>query len=99
MFDVFKDVPQIPKWLTEYLKDNKTDDMSLMEYGEKALEAKQVDVELENKVMAKRNQRVIPDRITMLEASILMMYRFTFRNVFTDKGHINTQLAMYIDEG
>ena len=99
MFNVFKDVPQIPEWLIEFLQSDKIDDMTLMEYGEAALFKKQADVEMDNSGKHKRNHRIVPDRITMLEASILIMYRYTFRNVYTDKGHVSTQLGMYIADG
>ena len=99
MFNVFNDIPQIPKWLEDFLKTGNTEDMTIMEYGEQALLAKQIDVELENNAGPQRHQRKIPEQITMLEASILMMYRFKFFNVYTDKGHVNTQLAMYIESG
>lgn len=99
MFDLFNDVPQIPTWLETYLKDSDTSNLSLMEYGQKALFEKQTHVELENEAHAKKFQKKVPDVISVFEASVLMLHRFIFRMVYTDKGHVNTQLAMYIDHG
>lgn len=99
MFDLFKDVPQIPLWLEKFLKDDDTKKLTLMEYGQKALFEKQAHVELENAAHAKKFQKKIPDVISVFEASVLMLHRFIFRMVYTDKGHVNTQLAMYISHG
>lgn len=100
MFDVFTAIPQIPDWLVHYLKNPKTDKLSLGEYGSRALEEKQASVELFNQAQEKaRFRKNIPEQLSFLEAAIVMMNRFTFRNVYTDKGYQNTQLAMYITDG
>lgn len=100
MFNVFDNIPQIPNWLGNYLSDTTTKDLNIKEYGAKALKAKQVEIAMINEHEKKsRMQRRIPDNISVFEASVLLMHRFTFLNVFTDKGYETTQLTIYVTEG
>ncbi len=100
MFDLLRDVPQIPKWLIDYVNDQTTNNLSTMDYGIQALKAKQTAIELDNMSQAnQRHKRKIPETITVFEASVLLLNRYIFRNIFTDKGHVNTQLGMYMASG
>lgn len=99
MFNVFTSIPQIPNWLETFLKKDTTASLSLTEYGIQALDAKQFDIESFNASVKSKLQRKIPEQITFFEAAVLLMHRYHFRNVYTDKGYKNTQLAMYIDSG
>lgn len=99
MFNLFEKVPQIPDWVKQFLEDDSTDDLNILEFGTEALKAKIEEVEMFNSGKPQRYHRRIPEHITIFEASILLMYRFNFRNVYTDKGFQNTELAVYVGDG
>lgn len=99
MFNVFNDVAQIPDWIKNYLTDINTDKLSVMDYGVKALEKKIESIELINIGRTKGQQLKIPEKLTVFEVSILMMHRYVFRNIYTDKGYRETQLGVYYSSG
>lgn len=92
-------VAQVPPWLRLFISDTNIHDLSLSVLGEKALIAKQLEIETYNLDVGARLQKRVPETLSIYETAILLMSRFTFRNVYTDKAYENTQLAIYITDG
>lgn len=99
MFDVLANLPQLPSWIVKYLNDSTNKKLNMYDYGLTALEAKQAEIEFYNQSVKSRMEKRIPEQLSIYEAAILLMHRYYFRNVFTDKGYQNTQLAVYMESG